>query len=144
MNVAQYQQGGKSLKKKQEKSKQQQQEKSKLQKQEKAPAKKTSSSASKSKVSKKGGALLQDVQNLAVPFAILLAKEGLTKMFKDEKKSSPSTKSVKTASKPSGLRRRSTMTGGSCNLGCAAQTGGQAAKQLFQLQKDIDNFLEKY
>lgn len=116
--------------------------KEKLQKQDdKKQLKKASdSSSSKSKVSKKGGALMSDVQNLAVPFAILLAKEGLSKMFKDDKKSV----APKTASKASSLRRRSTMAGGSCNLGCAAQTGGQAAKQLFQLQQEIDSFLEKY
>lgn len=138
------QQGGKLQKKKQltVKSKQDKQQK---QKQEVQSKKKADNSSSKSKVSKKGGALIQDVQNLAVPFAILLAKEGLSKMFKDEKKASLSSKtSSKTASKTSSLRRRSTMNGGSCNLGCAAQTGGQAAKQLFELQKEIDSFLEKY
>ena len=101
--------------------------------------------APKSKsVPKKGGAIMQDVKNLAVPFAILLAKEGLTKMFpKDSKKSTNTSVSPSSASKPSSSRRRSTMSGGSCNMGCG-MTGGAAAKQLFQLQKDIDMFLEKY
>lgn len=102
--------------------------------------------------SKKGGAFVNDVKNLAVPFAILLAKEGLTKYFKDEKandkktssssKKSASAKSEK--SSPNSLSRRRTMTGGSCNLGCGAMTGGAAAKQLVALQQQIDNFLEKY
>jgi hypothetical protein len=81
-----------------------------------------------------------------VPFAILLAKEGLTKYFKDDKKSaskSSEKKSTKTSS-TSSLSRRRTMAGGSCNLGCGALTGGAAAKQLMQLQQQIDNFLEKY
>lgn len=101
--------------------------------------------APKSKsVPKKGGAIMQDVKNLAVPFAILLAKEGLTKMFpKDSKKSANTSVSPSSASKPNSSRRRSTMSGGSCNMGCG-MTGGAAAKQLFQLQKDIDMFLEKY
>ena len=98
---------------------------------------------------KEGGAFVSDVKNLAVPFAILLAKEGLTKYFKDDKKSSsksssktPEKKSTKTS--PSTMSRRRTMAGGSCNLGCGAMTGGAAAKQLMQLQQQIDNFLEKY
>jgi hypothetical protein len=96
---------------------------------------------SNSKQSKKGGSFVADVQNLAVPFAILLAKEGLSKVFKKDAKPSASAKS---ASRPSSLRRKSTLSGGSCNLGCGAMTGGRAARELFQLQKEIDNFLEKY
>jgi hypothetical protein len=96
----------------------------------------------KSKKEKKGGSFVADVNNLAVPFAILLAKEGLSKVFKkDTKKASVS---PKTARKPSSLRRKSTLAGGSCNLGCGAMTGGRAARELFTLQKEIDNFLEKY
>lgn len=111
---------------------------------------KPSSKPSSKSSSKKGGALMNDVQNLAVPFAILLAKEGLSKMFKNtEEKSSKTSKktettSAKSASSSKSMRRRSTMNGGSCNLGCGAMTGGEAAKQLFELQKQIDNFLEKY
>lgn len=96
----------------------------------------------KSKKEKKGGSFVADVNNLAVPFAILLAKEGLSKVFKkDTKKASVS---PNTARKPSSLRRKSTLAGGSCNLGCGAMTGGRAARELFTLQKEIDNFLEKY
>lgn len=96
----------------------------------------------KSKKEKQGGSFVADVNNLAVPFAILLAKEGLSKVFKkDTKKASVS---PKTARKPSSLRRKSTLAGGSCNLGCGAMTGGRAARELFTLQKEIDNFLEKY
>ena len=98
------------------------------------------------KQEKKGGSFVADVNNLAVPFAILLAKEGLSKVFKKDAKDTKktSTVSAKTASKPSSLRRRSTLAGGSCNLGCGAMTGGRAAHQLLSLQREIDNFLEKY
>lgn len=101
----------------------------------------------KKQSAKKGGAIVDDVKNLAVPFAILLAKEGLSKMFPKSAKSSSQAKSSispASASKSSSSRRRTTMSGGSCNLGCTAQTGGQAAKQLFELQTEIDRFLEKY
>lgn len=99
----------------------------------------------KSKKEKKGGSFVADVNNLAVPFAILLAKEGLSKVFKkDEKDAKKSSMSAKNASKPTSLRRKSTLAGGSCNLGCGAMTGGRAARELFTLQKEIDNFLEKY
>jgi hypothetical protein len=116
----------------------------------------TSRSSSKQLVSKprktktpkkEGGALVNDVKNLAVPFAILLAKEGLSKYFKESKTTeTKKTSSSKTSSssKPSSTSRRRTMTGGTCNMGCGALTGGAASKQLFELQKQIDNFLEKY
>ncbi len=108
-----------------------------------------SDSKDKSSKSKKGGSFVGDVQNLAVPFAILLAKEGLSKVFKKDGKDtkspqSSSSLSAKSASRPASTRRRSTLSGGSCNLGCGAMTGGRAARELFQLQKEIDNFLEKY
>lgn len=49
-------------------------------------------SSTKPKTPKKqGGALVNDVKNLAVPFAILLAKEGLSKYF-DESKATKDTK----------------------------------------------------
>jgi hypothetical protein len=103
-----------------------------------------------SKSQKDGGAFVTDVKNLAVPFAILLAKEGVSKYFKGEKtadkKKTPSSSktSSSNASKSSSASRRRTMAGGSCNLGCGALTGGAAGKQLVQLQQQIDNFLEKY
>lgn len=98
----------------------------------------------KKQSSKKGGAIVDDVKNLAVPFAILLAKEGLSKMFKADAKKPSKSLSASSAAKPTSSRRRTTQSGGSCNLGCTAQTGGQAAKQLFELQTEIDRFLEKY
>lgn len=119
----------------------------------KAPAPAPAASASKSArpvsrkpVPKRGGAIVDDVKTLAVPFAILLAKEGLNKLFKEKKSASASSLSPKAAATPSSTRRRSTLSGGSCNLGCGVggQMGGAAARDLFNLQKSIDNFLQKY
>lgn len=82
------------------------------------------------KKGKKGGALMDDVKNLAVPFAILLAKQGLQTMFDKKKKtaSAGSELSARSASSASSARRRSTLTGGSCGSQCAAHvapaTGG--------------------
>jgi hypothetical protein len=131
------------------KRQQNQQEKSKQSKQEQDKQQKQKQKQSPKKDDKAGGAFVSDVKNLAVPFAILLAKEGLSKYFKDDKKSaSKSTKSTEKkstkSSSTSSVSRRRTMAGGSCNLGCGALTGGAAAKQLVQLQQQIDNFLEKY
>ncbi len=119
------------------KQQEREQDKKKQQKQQERTQDKKKQSA------KRGGAIVDDVKNLAVPFAILLAKEGLSKMF-PKGTSSSKTLSPASASKPLSSRRRATMSGGSCNLGCTAQTGGQAAKQLFALQNEIDRFLEKY
>jgi len=93
----------------------------------------------KTKRPKKGGAFVDDVKNLAVPFAILLAKEGLTKVFADKKKKSSKEEAKKTTK--SSTKRR-TLKGGSCNAGCT-MTGG-AAQELVQLQNKIDEFLQKY
>lgn len=129
--------GGAKRKVKKQASKQDNKQVAKKKQQERSQDKKKQSA-------KKGGAVINDVKNLAVPFAILLAKEGLTKMFpKGDLKKPSKALSAPSASKPSSSRRR-TMSGGSCNLGCTAQTGGQAAKQLFALQNEIDRFLEKY
>lgn len=126
------------------KSKLQSQGKQRKQKQEQQQDKKKQPDGKKKQSSKKGGAIVDDVKNLAVPFAILLAKEGLAKMFKADTKKPSKSLSASSASKPTSSRRRTTQAGGSCNLGCTTQTGGQAAKQLFELQTEIDRFLEKY
>lgn len=128
------------------KSKQQSLSKQRKQKQDQQEQqdKKKQADGKKKQSAKKGGAIVDDVRNLAVPFAILLAKEGLSKMFKADAKKSSKSLSASSASKPTSSRRRTTQSGGSCNLGCTSQTGGQAAKQLFELQTEIDRFLEKY
>ncbi len=102
----------------------------------KSAKKSTASKSTKGKSSKKasGGALIDDVKNLAVPFAILLAKQGLQTMF-DKKKSAPQAQSqltARAASQPSSSRRRSTAVGGSCGSACAAAVrpaaGGKSKK----------------
>ena len=100
----------------------------------KAAAKKP---AGKKPAAKKGGALVDDVKNLAVPFAILLAKQGLEGMFKKKEK------------KPSAAvsARRRSAAGGSCST-CAtvptAQAGGAKVNRYKQLSDEIDRFLAKY
>jgi hypothetical protein len=131
-------------KKKQQKQKQQQEQQQQQDGKKKQQKQQEQQDDKKKQSSKKGGAIVDDVKNLAVPFAILLAKEGLSKMFKEDPKKSSKSLSAASAAKPSSTRRRTTMSGGSCNLGCTAQTGGQAAKQLFELQNEIDRFLQKY
>lgn len=111
------------------------------------PASKTKSSKSKSK---SGGALMEDIKNLAVPFAILLAKQGFDSAF--EKKAAAA------ESKSASSKRRGTMAGGSaCASGCG-MTGGQSQKQQQRRQpegqvlqkrfnhiaKEIEDFLNKY
>jgi hypothetical protein len=81
------------------------------------------------KKGKKGGALMDDVKNLAVPFAILLAKQGLQTMFDKKKKTSTGSElSARSAASATSSRRKSTLTGGSCGSQCAAHvapaTGG--------------------
>lgn len=73
------------------------------------------------KRTKKGGALMDDVKNLAVPFAILLAKQGLQSMFdkKKAKKGGEVELAASSASKVSSQRRRSTIAGGNCGSQCA-------------------------
>ena len=101
---------------------------------------------------KKGGALMDDIKNLAVPFAILLAKQGLEGMF-SSKKSATAKASASTGATGAIKNRKKTMTGGSC--GCAAnkQDGGKAKKggasksskkSNMSLTESIDNFLRKY
>lgn len=76
---------------------------------------------------KQGGALMDDVKNLAVPFAILLAKQGLQSMF-DSSKASKSVGASARATPASGKsveleasssRRRAAAVGGSCGSACA-------------------------
>ena len=106
---------------------------------------------------KNGGAMVDDLKMLAVPFALLLAKEGLDKSkSKKTPKSKTKTMSPKSAKSPSSPRRKTTLAGGSvtqsggchsCNLpmgpsmsGGSSKTGGRMKK----LTKDIDMFLKKY
>lgn len=114
-------------------------------------AKKTTKKAT----AKKGGNLATDVVNLAVPFALLLAKQAVEAMFDKKKekkegkaktkassktKSTKTKSSVKSAKSPAGVRRR-TVAGGCGTTACAAgQSGGDI--QFNELSAKIDNFLK--
>ncbi len=78
---------------------------------------------------KKGGNVMQDLQNLAVPFGILLAKKGLDSVVSKESKKTKSSpaKPVKKTSKKGG-------TVGSNNL----------EKEFSDLSNQIEKFLNKY
>jgi hypothetical protein len=92
------------------------------------------------KRTKKGGALMDDVQKLAVPFAILLAKQGLDMAYhkKEKKTSTKSTKSKITTG------RKASVAGGDCQS-CNKKGGAADIKNRFaKLSKQIDDFLKKY
>lgn len=83
---------------------------------------------------KQGGSLVSDIQNLAVPFAILLAKQGLDGVFGKSKPEKPVAAKKKTtrpssakaapASKPASAQRRKTITGGSGKASTSEKFGG--------------------
>jgi hypothetical protein len=52
----------------------------------KKPVKETTEKKSKSKKTTKGGSIAEDIKNLAVPFALLLAKEGVKKIYEKKQK----------------------------------------------------------
>jgi hypothetical protein len=100
-------------------------------------AKKTAKSAAKSsakKSVKKGGFIADDIKNLAVPFAILLAKQGLTNMF--DKKKQESKAKTPSPSKPSSIQRRKSVSGGSASV--------EVRENFDSIAKQINNFLKKY
>lgn len=107
--------------------------------------KKTTTKSTKPKSGKKGakgGALVEDIKSLAVPFAILLAKEGLEKMFKDKKK----TTKTESAKKSTATRRKATVGGDctSCGTPMAPMKGGSKKSKYAKLSEEIDNFLKDY
>ncbi len=108
---------------------------------------------------KKGGdALSEQLTGLAVPFAFLLAKQGLEAM-----KSKPKSTTPKKKISP---RRRASLAGGDAEAAPSALSGGKKSKtggncstcnrasmiggaahslrNLEKLRKNIDNFLSKY
>jgi hypothetical protein len=94
-----------------------------------------------SKKGKKGGTINDDIKNLAVPFAILLAKQGLDSVTKTKKTS-----------------KKNKLVGGNCGPCSSAhaqpQSGGRSTTthskttytggKMEKLSKAIDNFLQKY
>lgn len=94
---------------------------------------------------KKGGALMDDVQKLAVPFAILLAKQGLDMAY--NKKGTKTSTSKSTTSKTKLTKgRKVSAAGGDCQSCNKNKKGGATdIKDRFaKLSKQIDDFLKKY
>jgi hypothetical protein len=111
----------------------------------------------KTRAKKQGGALMNDIGNLAVPFAILLAKQGLEHMNKKKSTTpktttaSKKTKSASAATPASKSRRKTVVGGGSCGSQCAASappTGGSKSikdvqERFKKIANEIDSFLRK-
>lgn len=120
----------------------------------------TSSSKPKKTSKKSGGAIMDDIKSLAVPFAILLAKQGLQTMFEKDKPTKVGVASDSPSSKKKSPKKQ---TGGTCAT-CQqpAMSGGKKAenkktnklndqqrgesvkKSYASLAKRIDEFLSKY
>lgn len=111
------------------------------------------------KKSAKGGALAEDIKSLAVPFAILLAKQGLDKMFSNKKttaasKASPMMTATSSRRKSAatggqkggdcGACAKGTMAGGNCMKPSTAVGGSDKRSRYAMLAKEIDDFLAKY
>jgi hypothetical protein len=111
-----------------------------LQEVEQVGGKKTvKTSKKKTPKTKKGGALVDDMKNLAVPFAILLAKYGIESMT-DKSKDKPTKKSkggeCKTCTGDFDKKKKTTKKGG--------KAGEEMKKRFTQVANEIDAFLAKY
>ncbi len=109
----------------------------------KAPAKKATG--------KKGGSLGSDVANLAVPFAILLAKHGLQAMMDNKKSASPKSKSASPKSKSASPKSKSAKSASpkSKSPKSAASVarrrtvvGGSSGGRLDNLSAQVEKFLK--
>lgn len=98
--------------------------------------KKTTKKSKTSKTSHKGGDLMTDLKNLAVPFAIILAKQTVEKMNSDKKPSN--SKSSKSSPE---ISRRKTVGGGSIQMMNNSQ---EVKKNFSKLAQDINQFFKKY
>lgn len=124
----------------------------------KASKSRASSAKGKKQGKKTGGALMDDLKNLAVPFAILLAKQGLQGMFESKDSgevgvasdaTTNTPKSSKTASKPSTSKPSSKATtkpktkqsGGECSL-CTQKVGGSKKEESQNRQSKKQDHLE--
>ena len=108
----------------------------------------------RSSAKQQGGALMNDIGNLAVPFAILLAKQGLEHMNKKSAAKTADTKartasaSKTTAAKTAAASRRKAAAGGSCGSQCATKSGGSSSikdvqERFKKIANEIDSFLRK-
>jgi len=136
-------------------------------------AKKVKKADPKKKTKKGGDALSEQLTGLAVPFAFLLAKQGLEALKSNKKKSASPKKSARRATMAGGsdvsgadllenVAAPANLQGGakkktkkpkhkkggeclSCNNSVASQIGGASSlRNLEKLRKNIDNFLKKY
>jgi hypothetical protein len=107
-------------------------------------------SSTKTKSSKNGGALLNDVQNLVVPFGLILAEKGLRQLAKDSKKKVAKTE-IKEGQKAAvggvpAKKGKKKPTEGAKKVN--KKKGGSAVESLHnefsKLSNEIDNFLAKH
>ena len=114
---------------------------------------KKSAAVPKTKSSKKGGDLMQNITGLAVPFAFLLAKQGL-EALKESKKVEKVEKSEKKEKQGKPERqskytprtsKKASMEGGACSSCTTSLAGGkQISANMTRLRREIDEFLAKY
>jgi hypothetical protein len=99
----------------------------------------------KSSKQTKGGSLVDDVNKLVVPFGLLLAERGLSKMMKNDKKNGAKHTS------PMLENNKRAAVGGKTKKASATKKGGatsSGSKKLVsefnQLTDEIEKFLSKY
>lgn len=105
----------------------------------------TAKAAPKSKsAQKQGGAIVQDLQNLAVPFGILLAKKGLD-MAVEKKANNAKPAQAQNASQTAKANNAPAQT--AKNTKQNAKSGGAAKsvrKEMDALSNEIERYLKKY
>ncbi len=105
-------------------------------------------------VSRKGGSLMSSVTDLAVPFALILAKSGLEKLSENKPKPVKLKSAKTTPAKPKSTRGKRTQKGGSdCALCSGAQnmTAGEVhsarahiRNEFQRLTNDLRALLKSY
>ena len=106
-----------------------------------------SKSKSKTAVQHKGGNMLNDLQNLAVPFGILLAKKGIDAAL-DKKTNAAQTKTNAAQTKTNAAQTKTNAAQTKTNAAQTKTGGASKAKNLRQemdtLSNEIEKFLKKY
>lgn len=105
------------------------------------PSKMTKSKNVTKPVNKLGGSIMDDINKLAVPFGLLLAEKGLSKLASAEKKE----KKV-SASKSKTVGRKAAV-GGTTNMKMTQKAGSGSknfTNEFSKLSNDIQNFLSAY
>ena len=94
------------------------------------------------KTTKKGGSLIDDVNKLVVPFGLLLAEKGISKMMKKDKKDK------KTAAVSNINENKKAAVGGKKakkpSKGGATTGSQNLVSEFNQLSNEIEAFLSKY